>query len=88
LVGERGDQLDLLVGEGSDFSPPHVDNSHEDLVPEHGHTQQGAVAAHPLDVSQVVFRISQDIGDMNNFSVAGRRWNRRPGGVGSVAGNL
>ena len=48
LVGEGGDEVDLLVGERADLRPAHEEQSDQIVLPQHGDGQHGAVAADPL----------------------------------------
>ena len=73
LVGERRDQLDLLVGEGLDFGPPDHDDANESALPEHGNSQDRAETSPCLDfrVFQFVFRVSHDVWDLHRPSLKG-----------------
>src|SRR5882724_10216361 len=73
LVGEGCDQLDLLVVEELDFSPPDHDYSNEGALSEHGNSQDRSETSPRLDfqVLQLVFKISQDIWDLNHLALKG-----------------
>src|SRR5262249_53667342 len=66
LVGERRDQLNLRVGEGSDDGALNDDHSNESALSEHGNSQDRSETAPHLDFQplQFVCRVSEDVWDV------------------------
>jgi hypothetical protein len=65
MIGERRDQLDLVVGERSRVGAHEREDPEHTALPEQGYTQRGAPAAPPPRFEHFVFRIRQDIRDVN-----------------------
>ena len=65
LVGERRDQLDLLVGERPHLRTGQDQDADRDALAQHRNAENRAVIAQFLRLAQGVFRISLYVGDMN-----------------------
>ena len=68
LVGEGRDQLDLLVGERPRprVCPDHCAN--RDALAQHRHAEHRAEAAQSLRLWPVVFRVGQDVGNLDRLA--------------------
>ena len=71
LVGEGGDQFDLLVGEWLNASPPNHDDADDVALPEHGHCEDRPM--HLLLVPQIfgpsVLRVRKNIVNVHDAAV-------------------
>ena len=77
LVGEGGDEVDLLVRERADLRPPHEEQSNQLVLPQHRDGQHGSVAGGPLCLVQLKLRIGQDVDDMDSPKLESRSPDRR-----------
>src|SRR5262249_45477810 len=66
LVGESRYQLDLLFGERSYLGTRQGQNADGDAVAQHRHAEYRAKAAQLLGFDPGIFRVGQNIGDMDN----------------------
>ena len=64
LGGERRQHLRRPVGEGVHLGPPGREHADDLSVEEHRHTEDGAVAADPLDIVHGVLGVVEDVGDL------------------------
>src|SRR6516165_2981436 len=78
LVGERGGEVDLPLGERTDDSAVQVEHANRGSVAQERHTEHGAKAGSFLNFNQSVFRIGQNIDDMNWFALNQNSASRRP----------
>src|SRR5262245_63627340 len=67
LVGEGGDQLDLLVGERPHLGTRQPKSPNWNAVPQHRNAEIGAKAPKSLRFGPVILGISLHIGNMNNL---------------------
>ena len=91
LIGEQGDEADLLVGEGLRLDPPGADDPDHDVVAEHRHAEHRAELAELEGVRVVVLHIVEDIRDVDGFALErgppGQRRPTRADRVGKVEGD-
>jgi hypothetical protein len=66
LVGERRDQLDLLVGERLRHGLRHKDHADDSSLAQERGTERGPPAANVLSVTPRILRVRQDVGDLND----------------------
>src|SRR5262249_11052509 len=62
---EGRNQLDLLIGEGLDFCPPKSNHADDGTFPQHWNSKDCSDLFTPLTLSPTVFRICQDVLDLN-----------------------
>src|SRR5258705_9964600 len=67
LVGERGRQVDLLLGERPDFGSPDHDGTDEYALPEHRDAHDRTEASDLLCLELLKLRIGQDVEDVNRL---------------------
>src|SRR4030095_1508144 len=78
LVGKGRYQLDLLVGEGSDFVPVQAEHAKKDLFPEHRDRQHSPKATNSPKLGYLILRIRRYIGNLNRAALHRSSTNRRP----------
>jgi hypothetical protein len=66
LVGERGDEVDLLAGERADLRPPHEQHTDQHVLPEHRDGQRGPVATDLPRLVQLELGIGEDVGEVHH----------------------
>ena len=96
LVGEGGDQLDLLFGEWADAGSLQDDYADRRSFPQQRDAQHGAKTSDPLSCDESVFRIRQHVGNVDSLALEQRPsedrsspYARRPhSGVLHVRGEL
>jgi hypothetical protein len=62
-------QLDLLVGEGSNRKPHQHDDADRAAFAQQRHAEDGAIADLLLCGLQPIFRIGQNVGDVDRFAL-------------------
>src|SRR5262249_40642054 len=78
LVREGLDQLDLLVGKWPDESTAQMEHANRDPLAQERHTERCAIAAFLLSFDQSVFRIGQNVDDVNRFALKQNSASYRP----------
>src|SRR5215469_5180891 len=68
-VGKCRNQFDVLVVERPHCATAHQDDTNRTSLAQQRHAQMGAIAAQPLWLTQTVFRVGQNIGDLNGLSL-------------------
>ena len=68
LVGKRGDQLDLLLGERPHLVAGQSQNADRNAFAQHGNAEHGAKSAQSLGFRPGVIRVGQHIGYVNDLA--------------------
>ena len=71
LVGEGGEQLDLLVGKRPHGAPRQRQCTNGNAFAQQRHTKHGAPASQPLFLRLTVLGVCQDIRDVNHAALEG-----------------
>src|SRR5262249_44775545 len=69
LVGEGFGQLDLLVSEGLHGGAVHGEHADGNPIAQERHSKDCAIAAYSCEITEGVFGISKNIGNLNGFTL-------------------